>query len=1410
MLTVLCWLNGPSKASGAVVITTPGSTSSTNGYLSGIISGVTTNTRVHFEYGSDLNYGNFTSPKYLSSSQGSQIVGDVVQGLAPGTYHYRLMATEIGNTSIATGNDMTFTISGPTAATLAPSLINSSSVILNGVVNPNGVATTAYFQYGSTTNYSNQTIVTNLSAGLATCLVTTNLGGLTLNQILHYRIVASNSVGVSMGADMTFTNQPALLVAYPQAVGWSVGNPNPPVIQLSGSGASPLIYTIVKSPRFGTIVTNVSGGFYTTNSGKCQYQPYAFSTFNGTDSFTFKVSNGANSSAEATVCIVVPPVNHAPHAEDQTVKVLQNTSYNGYLTGDDDADVTDPYANQTNYSDPNRHGYHYSPLTPNLTYTIVGNVLHGTLITTNLPSFIYTPNTNYVGTDSFTFKVNDGTLDSTNFGTVSIVVATNVGTIRPGFDKFSFGRADDQSFPVSLTGTNSDWLGRDLLLQFSSNNFPSNYFTQFFANNNGNLTFKSVNSNYIGMALPTATNGPMIAPYWADVFTSNSLSGVMTYGMQYVGGRLAVGVTWTNVMTFGITTNSNSFQVILIDRSDVQVGDFDIEFNYDKIQWLNGTASPGTYPSIGFDEGNGLYYNLPGSMTGNVVDTSTNGLIHNSNLIPPVPGRYFFRISQPLAVGQSLLVLANTTNTVPLNPAPLPASGLYGIIAGPTNGTLSGTGPIQTYRPNTNYIGPDRFTFIVDDGMRFASNTVTLSVVQSLSIPGTNATLSNLTFSTNSLIPAFAPAVLTYVCPVSKSVSNADLIASCADTNATIQLQTNGGPFSAGVWGTITNRVLPNLGTNIIGFKVTSADGKNTQTYTVNIIPLNTNANLASLTLNPGSLTPVFNPTNLAYNSTVANSVSNTDLMTVSVDPGATLQVQANGGTLSAPVSGVLSNRVALNFGSNIIKIKVTAPDGANIQTNTLSVIRLLSNDATLSSVTASGTALTLNGATYSGQFATTVTNTFITAIANDPNATLTLDGSPLASGVPSGSIPLPFGNTSHILNVTAQNGTTITSYTVNFVRQLNTNANLANLTCSSGLLSPAFSSNVTTYSLTVSNNVSSINVTPTSADTVYATIQAQVNGGSYVPVSSGSASGALGLNIGTNTISVAVTAQNGITIKTYTLAVTRQAGVAVVTTQPASSVIATGALLNASVNPNGTATVFSFQYGPDTNYTKSTAPTDIGSGTNPQSVGTSIGGLLPGTTNHFRVVASNSFGVVLGADMSFTNLADVPVVTNVTADGIAHSTVSLHGAVNPNGAGTLAYFQYGQSTNYGSSTIVTNLGGGTTLLSLDAGLTNLLAGKTYHYQLMATNSVGTNSSGDMTFTLLAPPLTTGFGLQTDGSFQLQFSGGAGLSYTLQTSTDMTNWMNFTNLLAETNGLFIFNDATATNYPIRFYRLSQP
>lgn len=101
-------------------------------------------------------------------------------------------------------------------------------------------------------------------------------------------------------------------------------------------------------------------------------------------------------------------------------------------------------------------------------------------------------------------------------------------------------------------------------------------------------------------------------------------------------------------------------------------------------------------------------------------------------------------------------------------------------------------------------------------------------------------------------------------------------------------------------------------------------------------------------------------------------------------------------------------------------------------------------------------------------------------------------------------------------------------------------NANLSGLTLGSGTLSPTFSSTTTSYSASVANTTTGITVTPTRAQP-NATIEVRDNGGAYTTVTSGTQSGMLNLNPGSNAVDVRVTAQDGTTTKTYTIEVTRR-----------------------------------------------------------------------------------------------------------------------------------------------------------------------------------------------------------------------------------------------------------------------------
>ncbi|HJW31994.1 MAG TPA: Ig-like domain-containing protein [Holophagaceae bacterium] len=162
----------------------------------------------------------------------------------------------------------------------------------------------------------------------------------------------------------------------------------PVAVTLGGTDVEgqPLTYTVLEAPAHGTL----SG-----TAPNLTYTPAA--NFSGHDAFTFKVNDGSADSASATVGLVVQAVNDAPVALPQALGTGEDTPLALQLAGTDVEGAP-------------------------LTFQILQAPAHGTLSGT-APALVYTPAANYNGTDSFTFKVNDGQLDSAP-ATVSLAVAS--------------------------------------------------------------------------------------------------------------------------------------------------------------------------------------------------------------------------------------------------------------------------------------------------------------------------------------------------------------------------------------------------------------------------------------------------------------------------------------------------------------------------------------------------------------------------------------------------------------------------------------------------------------------------------------------------------------------------------------------------------------------------------------------------------------------------------------------------------------------------------------------------------------------------------------------------------------------------------------------------------------------------
>jgi hypothetical protein len=174
-------------------------------------------------------------------------------------------------------------------------------------------------------------------------------------------------------------------------------------------------------------------------------------------------------------------------------------------------------------------------------------------------------------------------------------------------------------------------------------------------------------------------------------------------------------------------------------------------------------------------------------------------------------------------------------------------------------------------------------------------------------------------------------------------------------------------------------------------------------------------------------------------------------------------------------------------------------------------------------------------------------------------------------------------------------------------------------------------------------------------------------------------------------------------------------------------------ATLTGSVYPGGFLDArYHFEYGTNTNYGLYSAEGDAGSSFG--GLGVSLGaGFEPGTTYHYRLVAWNAEGSTVGADRTVTTPGPVEAVTGL-ATGVGETGATLNGTVNPRGYDAKYYYQYGETTSYGSSTPEGDAGVGTSPEQERAVIIDLLPGTTYHYRLIATSGGVTSYGVDQWF----------------------------------------------------------------------------
>jgi hypothetical protein len=315
----------------------------------------------------------------------------------------------------------------------------------------------------------------------------------------------------------------------------------------------------------------------------------------------------------------------------------------------------------------------------------------------------------------------------------------------------------------------------------------------------------------------------------------------------------------------------------------------------------------------------------------------------------------------------------------------------------------------------------------------FSSNTV--SVYRNTS---NDATLSALTTTAGTLSPAFASATTAYTASVANATTSVTVTPTRAEANAAIQVRVNGGAYTSVTSGSASLALSLNVGSNTINVLVTAQDSTTTNSYTITVTRNSNVATLSALTTTAGTLSPTFAAATTAYTASVANATTSVTVTPTRTEANASIQVRVNGGAYTSVTSGSASLALSLNVGSNTIDVLVTAQDGTTTNSYTITVTRN-SNDATLSALTTTAGTLspTFAAATtaYTASVSNATTSITVTPTVAEANATITVNGTAVASGAASGNITLTVGANVITTIVTAQDGTTLKTYTLTVTR---------------------------------------------------------------------------------------------------------------------------------------------------------------------------------------------------------------------------------------------------------------------------------------------------------------------------------------------------------------------------------------
>ena len=488
-----------------------------------------------------------------------------------------------------------------------------------------------------------------------------------------------------------------------------------------------------------------------------------------------------------------------------------------------------------------------------------------------------------------------------------------------------------------------------------------------------------------------------------------------------------------------------------------------------------------------------------------------------------------------------------------------------GLVFNPALGTISGTPTVIS--PATDYT------------ITATNAAGSSSAIVNIKVGSTNANLTNLTVSLGTLTPSFTPAGNNYSVPVANNITSIVITPTASSPAATITV--NGIAIAS---GSPSNPLSLNVGANTIIIVVTAQDGVTTNTYTIQA-----NRSLADqkITFNPipaksyGDID--FDPGATSDNPNIPVLYKSTNTLVATIVNGKIHIVGTGTATITASQAGdanhspaedvsqlltvnkstpaiVIAGAQTKNYGDADFALQATSTNNSipliysssntNVATVTNGLVHIVGAGSTIITTSQPGNdnyntvsasqnllvtkaVLTITADNKSRLYG--VVNPLLTATYNgfvNGDAVASLTTLPtLAVSAISGTLPGSYPIT--------VNGAASNNYSFNYVIGVLTiiplnNAGLTNLTISNGRLSPAFGTGIYNYTTSVDNSVGQLTLTPTLSD---ATAKVRINGSL---TTNNTPSSAIQLNTGNNTVTITVTAQDGVTQTTYSVTVYR------------------------------------------------------------------------------------------------------------------------------------------------------------------------------------------------------------------------------------------------------------------------------